>query len=215
MYKEDKLYYCVAYSVEDIKNLLINYRKEVECNKQILKKLVVANKLRFTRYFDFFDWYFKNRITFENVQGDKSFYGKFNLTHDFIIAGILCSIIETYYQFLLGINETPKPHVQAYKYVFSLLENSSNCYSNDNAKQFYEKIRNGLIHQTNTNIKAALSEALSEPIQYQQDIFLVDIEKVYQDIRDSIYSYFTKITDVADLALVDKFIKKTEYIVNY
>ena len=213
MFQRDTMFYSNQFKLNYVKSIIAEY--DIENNKDTLIKLRDANYGRFKRYFDFFDFYFKNRVIV-SLEDENKFNNKFNLNHDFIVMSNLCSLIETYYQFINGSNYSPyKQTVKCYIKIFELLGEIHNCYTKENAEKFYYLIRNGLIHQTNTRINAALSDSIY-PIFIEGDYcFLCNTELIYLDLKESINKYFDTIPSLDfNHKSVLNLVKKTKFILN-
>lgn len=213
MFQRDTMFYSNRFELNYVIELVKEFEKEN--NIEALIKIRDANYGRFKRYFDFFDFYFENR-EFVFLSEANDFRGTFNLNHDFIIMSNLCSLIETYYQFLKGLDCSPRGDtVCCYIYVFEMLNRRNPCYTNENARKFYTLIRNGLIHQTNTRINAALSD-MDEPILIDGDeCFLCNAKSMYEDLKNSIDNYFNYLpTKGFNHDKVINLIKKTKFILN-
>jgi len=213
MFQRDTMFYSNQFEL----NYVIELVKDYENGKSIetLTKIRDANYGRFKRYFDFFDFYFENR-EFVFLSEANEFRGTFNLNHDFIIMSNLCSLIETYFQFHKGLATSPNGDtVSCYIFVFEMLSRRNSCYTSENAGKFYRLIRNGLIHQTNTRINAALSD-MDEPILIDGDeCFLCCTKMIYMHLKDSIDNYFNYLPSKGfDHEKVINLIKKTKFILN-
>jgi hypothetical protein len=125
----------------------------------------------------------------------------------------MCTIIESFYQFLLGINETDKPNVKAYQFVFKKMNRVNICYNVDSANAFYNRIRNKLIHQNKTNIDAALCDG-GNPVSFStNNVFLCHPRAFYNDIKSIVIEYFNDLHHTNEQEL-SRFITKIDSIIN-
>lgn len=212
MFQRDTLFFSQGYSVSDVRRILVDW--ELYNKPSDFDELVNAVRLRFVRYFEIYDYYFSHRQYIDLSQKHKAFVGVFTLSNDFIVAPGVCSLLETYYQFIEGIDQTPPGEtVQAYIQIFKVLLHRNPCYSEENAKKFYKLIRNGIIHQAKTSITAAFSDG-GNPIFVDGDGFLLcNLKSFYGDLSDSIHNYFNYLSGKS-IEVKAKFIAKIRAILS-
>ena len=131
-------------------------------------------------------------------------------TNSFAIMALECLLIETLGQFVSGKDNNN--NCSAYEYQ-SFLKNQLN-FTPENAKNFYQHIRCGILHQAQTNAQSALVAYGYDVIFYEDELFIVSVDLFCKKIDDYFYAYCNKLLDKHNTNLRINFIKKMDFICN-
>lgn len=136
----------------------------------------------------------------------------------FSILALDCLIIETLNQFYQGIDETKRPHKNAFWNFFNNSEFFKDDFNEDKAFTFYEHVRCGILHQAQTKRKSVVridQKAMIQSVENDISIgLIVDRAKFHEALEKEISSYMVKLKNdgVENSNLRGNFIKKMNLV---
>lgn len=126
---------------------------------------------------------------------------------------LICLLIETFLQFYKGTDETPKNNRDEYSDF--LCHHFPNVFvSKRMAKNFYSKIRCGILHSAQTKNDAILTYNKAYPAQIINGVLMVSIDKFSDMLKGYFNDYIENLRSGNNLPLRKNFIKKMNFICN-
>ena len=130
----------------------------------------------------------------------------------FSIMALECLLIETFAQFLKGLDDT---HRVSKKEYIDFLINSLNCFpSKAAAESFYSCIRCGILHQAQTKKNSGLTFGEAYAIEYRGNFLMVSVDAFTSELYDFFRWYCQQLKKPGNNILRLNFIKKMDYICN-
>ena len=130
----------------------------------------------------------------------------------FSIMALECLLIETFAQFLKGLDDT---HGVSKKEYIDFLINSLNCFpSKAAAESFYSCIRCGILHQAQTKKNSGLTFGEAYAIEYCDNFLMVSVDTFTNELRNFFRWYCQQLKNSGNNLLRLNFIKEMDYICN-
>lgn len=131
----------------------------------------------------------------------------------FTVTAIDCLLIETLACFYCGLNETPKGQNKTIyiRFLTDPQTSLSSHFNSTSAKLFYEHIRCGILHQSETK-KTSLIKAWGPIIKVENGGVVVNRTKLHDILKKEFQSYISKIGDPININLREKFRDKMSFI---
>ena len=131
----------------------------------------------------------------------------------FVIMAVDCLLIDTFYQFENGLDENSNNNKR--NYCSFLYKNFQSLFATkEQAEEFYIKIRCGILHSAQTKSNGVLTIDRENPIEFQNDVLYVSVEKFTDCLMLYFYEYKQKLLNNENQKLRENFIKKMNFICN-
>lgn len=131
----------------------------------------------------------------------------------FVIMAIDCLLIDTFYQFENGLDQNAKDNMKNYS-AFLHATFPTLFPSKRKAEKFYTRIRCGILHSAQTKENGILTTDRQDPIEFQDDILYVSVEKLTDCLIQYFCEYKQKLLNHENQKLRENFIKKMDFICN-
>lgn len=133
-------------------------------------------------------------------------------TNGFAIMALECLLVETLAQFKYGFQNTK--NVSEETYVHFLMHDLSCCACISHARQFYSRIRCGILHQAQTKDRGGLNcqMTLSYPVYKHNSFLMVSIPAFMEKMNEYFESYCDDLRNPDNVELRKCFVRKMDWI---
>lgn len=151
-------------------------------------------------------------------------YGRFLNAIDILMDGyndfsfssmaIMCLLIETLHQFYYGLDKTEwRKHEEAFINFLTTSKYFESNFGVIEARRFYKHIRNGIIHQAQTQGNTQLTINALHMVELVPRGIRVDVGLFHRALKDEVRNYIDRLRSHDNHIIRENFIRKMGFIV--